>query len=108
MYLQFVYINVTQYKHILVCPLDWGLGHATRCIPLIKHFIDNGKIVSIAGNGSSLELLKLEFPDLRFYELSAYKIGYSEKKGNFIFHMARQSPKVLLAIKREKEEVKNT
>ena len=48
---------------ILVSPLDWGLGHATRCIPIIETFIENGTEVLIAGNGNSLELLKKEFPN---------------------------------------------
>lgn len=106
MYLHFVNIDIAEFDHLLVCPLDWGLGHATRCIPLIKQFIAAGKKVSIAGNGSSLQLLKLEFPSLQFHELCAYKIDYPEKGRNFTIHMALQSPKVLLAIKREKEELK--
>jgi len=46
----------------LVCPLNWGLGHATRCIPLIKKIMDEGDDVTIVAEGSSLELLKMEFP----------------------------------------------
>ena len=28
-------------KRILVAPLNWGIGHATRCIPIINALIDN-------------------------------------------------------------------
>ncbi|MEL6987299.1 MAG: glycosyltransferase, partial [Bacteroidota bacterium] len=26
-------------KKILIAPLNWGLGHATRCIPIIKYLL---------------------------------------------------------------------
>lgn len=28
--------------NILIAPLNWGLGHATRCIPLIRKFQKEG------------------------------------------------------------------
>ncbi|MBU3745270.1 MAG: glycosyl transferase family 28, partial [Sediminibacterium sp.] len=27
---------------VLVAPLDWGLGHATRCIPIIAALLSEG------------------------------------------------------------------
>ena len=36
---------------ILVAPLDWGLGHATRCIPIIKELLGNDCDVWLAGEG---------------------------------------------------------
>ncbi|MEM7160842.1 MAG: glycosyltransferase [Bacteroidota bacterium] len=98
-------LNLDSHNHILVCPLDWGLGHSTRCIPLIDQFLRLGKQVSIAGNGGSLELLKLEFPDLIFFELPAYNISYPKKGKYFLWHMGFQSKKILQAILREKKEV---
>ena len=53
-------------KTILVAPLHWGLGHATRCIPIINKLLKNKADIIIAGNGRSLELLKKEFPKLKF------------------------------------------
>ena len=49
---------------ILVAPLDWGLGHATRCIPLIDGLLVEGKEVVLAGSGRSLLLLQEAFPEL--------------------------------------------
>jgi len=43
---------------ILISPLDWGLGHATRLIPIIKKLSDNGNDIIIAGDGKSFELIK--------------------------------------------------
>ena len=34
-------------KNILVAPLNWGLGHATRCIPIIKALEENGFLKSV-------------------------------------------------------------
>ncbi|NND77724.1 MAG: glycosyltransferase [Flavobacteriales bacterium] len=94
-------INVARHSHILICPLDWGLGHATRCIPLIRQFLFAGKKVSIAGNGPSLKVLKIEFPEIRFFELPAYQIRYPKNGSYFPIQMALQSPKVLSAISKE-------
>ena len=56
-------------KKIIVAPLNWGLGHATRCIPVIQGLLDNGYEPVIASDGIALELLKKEFPKLIFFEL---------------------------------------
>jgi hypothetical protein len=66
-------------KNILVCPLDWGLGHATRCIPLIKQFVAAGHQVIIGADKHPLALLKLEFPELRSVVIPGYELSYGEK-----------------------------
>ena len=67
-------------KKVLVAPLNWGLGHATRCIPIINELLAIGADVCIASDGNALQLLKLEFPNLTFFELPSYNISYG--KGN--------------------------
>jgi hypothetical protein len=62
----------------LFCPLDWGLGHATRIIPLICQRLDAGDKVIIAGYGRSLDLLKLEFPDLQFVYFPGFNVCYHQ------------------------------
>jgi len=56
-------------KKILIAPLNWGLGHASRCIPLITALIKHGYQPVMASDGQALELLKKEFPGLEAYEL---------------------------------------
>jgi UDP:flavonoid glycosyltransferase YjiC (YdhE family) len=51
----------THNKRILVAPLNWGLGHATRCIPIINALIQHNFEPLIASDGDALELLKKEF-----------------------------------------------
>ena len=87
-------------KHILVAVLDWGLGHATRCVPVIRMLLSNQCNVSIAGNGESLALLKQEFPQLTFYELPSYKVTYPSR-GFLFLHLLLQSPRVFRAIRHE-------
>lgn len=93
-------------KRILVAPLNWGLGHATRCIPIIHELLAHGHQPFIASDGVALTLLKKEFPELPAFELSSYKISYAEKGKNFKIKMIWDSPKVLKAMAKEKKEVK--
>ena len=65
-------------ENILVAPLNWGLGHATRCIPIIKALEEQGFNPIIASDGVALALLKKEFPHLISVELPGYNISYSE------------------------------
>lgn len=65
-----------QKKRVLICPLDWGLGHATRCIPIINLLLKKDVEVLIGGSGRSLSLLKQEFPKLEFIGLPGYDVKY--------------------------------
>lgn len=91
-------------KRILICPLDWGLGHATRCIPLIRLLLEQNAEVIIAADKRPLELLKQEFPDLKFITLKGYEINYP-KSGSMALSMILSIPKILIGIKREHIEL---
>nr|WP_299339780.1 glycosyltransferase [Allomuricauda sp.] len=93
-------------KRILVAPLNWGLGHATRCIPIINALLAHNHKPYIASDGVALALLQKEFPDLPSFELPSYKIQYAEKARNFKIKMIWDSPKVLKAMAAEKKAVK--
>lgn len=89
-------------KKILIAPLNWGLGHATRCIPIIKALEKNGYEPIIASDGSALELLKIEFPELKHLELPSYEIRYSKSKRFFKWKILAQIPNAVSVIKKEK------
>ena len=93
-------------KKILIAPLNWGLGHATRCIPIIKALEENGFEPIIASDGVALALLKKEFPKLLSIELPAYNIQYAVNGKNFKWKMILQLPKMLIAIKKERKTTK--
>lgn len=92
-------------KKIIVAPLNWGLGHATRCIPIIQGLLDNGYEPIIASDGVALELLKKEFPKLISFELPSYDIQYAEKGKNFKWKMIAQLPKIISTIKKERRKI---
>jgi UDP:flavonoid glycosyltransferase YjiC (YdhE family) len=62
---------------ILVAPLNWGLGHATRCIPIIRHYLSQGDEVILGGDGNSLRLLQRTFPTLRCIDLPSLELRYT-------------------------------
>ncbi|HRF24821.1 MAG TPA: hypothetical protein PLR98_11680, partial [Chitinophagaceae bacterium] len=63
---------------ILVAPLDWGLGHATRCIPVIHTLLAQDCDVWLAGEGAQKTLLQQEFPQLPFLDLEGYRVKYAK------------------------------
>jgi uncharacterized protein (TIGR00661 family) len=83
--------------HILISPLDWGLGHAARSIPVIKHLVDAGHKVTIAGHGRSILLLAKEFPQLDRIELPGFSPTYS-RSGNMALHLLFLLPQFLSSI----------
>ena len=74
-------------KKILVAPLNWGIGHATRCIPIINALIDQNFEPIIASDGVALALLKKEFPEITCLELPGYNIKYAKKGYLFKFKL---------------------
>ncbi|MFV0573610.1 MAG: glycosyltransferase [Xanthomarina gelatinilytica] len=93
-------------KRILVAPLNWGLGHATRCIPIIEALIQQQFTPVLASDGYALELLRKEFPGLDSFELPSYHIRYAKNKHLFKLKLLQRAPKLLNAIKAEKKIVK--
>ena len=93
-------------KTILIAPLNWGLGHATRCIPIIKALQENNFVPIIASDGIALELLRKEFPYLQTLELPSYEIEYAKDGENFKWKLLENFPKMIEAILEEKKMVK--
>lgn len=91
-------------RRVLVAPLDWGLGHATRCIPIINELLKRGCEVYIATSGSALALLKKEFPRLKSFALPSYKATYSVQLPLMI-SVFLQVPKFLQAINMEHNQI---
>lgn len=88
-------------KTILVAPLNWGLGHAARCIPIIKTLKTEGFTVIIASDGGALELLKKEFPNTTALELPEYKVSYTKDGSDLKKKLLASMPRFLKAIKAE-------
>jgi UDP:flavonoid glycosyltransferase YjiC (YdhE family) len=76
---------------VLVSPLDWGLGHASRCVPLVRALLEAGHRVILAGSGRSLLLLRDEFPDLPYYAIRGFSPDYTDSN-RMILHLMKQFP----------------
>lgn len=87
-------------RTVLVCPLDWGLGHASRCIPLISRLLELRARVIIAGEGPSLQLLEKEFPLLEKVPLRGFSVRYPSGS-NMLLKLLMQLPRIFLGIWRE-------
>ncbi len=86
--------------HVLVSPLNWGLGHATRDIPVIRTLRDHGHDVTIAACGNALSVLRQEFPDARYIEYPDYPVPFSS--GHlFVPKFCASIPFMLKAVVRE-------
>lgn len=95
-------IGSTKSPVALVAPLDWGLGHATRCIPIIYELLNAGFEVFIAAEGDQKDLLALEFPGLTILPLKGYRMSYGTKWWITPLKILIQIPKILTAINKEK------
>ena len=85
-------------KKILIAPLDWGLGHATRSLVIIRDLQTLNCDITIAASGKIKNLLQNEFPDLNFLDLPGYQISYSKFKRLLPFKILIQLPKILKII----------
>ena len=86
-------------KKIIIAPLNWGLGHATRCVPIIKELQKCNFTPVIASDGTALQFLIKEFPSLEFFELPSYKISYGR---NLKWSLILKIPTIVRAVHKER------
>ncbi|MBW6498366.1 MAG: hypothetical protein K0B09_08270 [Bacteroidales bacterium] len=91
---------------VLIGPLNWGLGHATRCVPIINALLFRKCKVMIAAEGASLAFLQKEFSDRAYFLRFRGKSIRYPSKGNMLLSMALQTPGLLFSILREHRELK--
>lgn len=90
-----------QNKKIILSPLDWGLGHTTRCIPLIRSLLAHHNEVWLAGNHVAKNLFQEEFPELPFLDLPGYDIQYASSAKRLPWKLSKQLPKLYKAVRME-------
>jgi uncharacterized protein (TIGR00661 family) len=93
--------NVLQKPYVVYALLDWGLGHTTRSIPIIKHLIELNYNILVACNSNQKAVLIKEFPEISFKELEGYELRYATKGWLTILYIILQIPKILIKINRE-------
>ncbi|HAH59951.1 MAG: hypothetical protein KUL83_00700 [Lentimicrobium sp.] len=90
---------------ILVSPLDWGLGHATRCIPVIHLLLQQGARVIIAAEGETATILHESFPQLTIIPFKGYNIRY-HRRIPAGFKLIFSAWRIVLAIIREQQAIR--
>jgi hypothetical protein len=91
-------------KHILLSPLNWGMGHISRCIPLIDLFLKNGNTVFVAGEKDQQQILQQYFPKITYIDHEGYPFKFGSQ-GNFAMDLAKQFFPLKKRLKTELEEV---
>ncbi len=71
-------------RKILICPLNWGLGHASRIVPIIQLLKKNNHEIILGAYDESSEFLKIEFPELNIIELKGLIIRYSKSNSQIL------------------------
>lgn len=89
-----------QHARVLVAPLDWGLGHAARCAPIITALLERGAVPVLAADGGPLALLRQEFPELEHVRLPGLTIRYA-KGASQLWRMALQFPAMVRQVQAE-------
>jgi hypothetical protein len=92
--------------HVLFSPLSWGLGHATRDIPVIRTLLDHHHEVTIAACGNALSVLRLEFPECSFIEFNDYPAPYSTSRF-FVPHFITTLPSIARALGEERRNLQH-
>ncbi len=91
-------------KKILICPLDWGLGHATRCVPVIRKLLKNDQDVVIAADNRPLSFLEKEFPTLDFIRFEGLNVRYPSG-GRMLAKLLFMYPEYKRSIRRDHEKL---
>jgi len=86
---------------VLIAPLDWGLGHATRCIPLIRALERAGHTVVACAGGAGARLLRAEFPRLEVEDIPGYAMTYTKRRALLPLWLLAQLPAFALGSWRE-------
>lgn len=85
----------------MLAPLDWGLGHATRCIPLLHWLLANNNKVTIACNETQKAIFSAEFNCINFISLKGYEVQYAKRKRLLAWALLLQLPQILMKIRYE-------
>lgn len=93
-------------KVILISPLDWGMGHTTRCFPIISQLLNQKNQIIFAGNEFQIDFVKRDFPNLEFLFLAGYQMSFNSERSTY-FQMLSQILKMKAAIKKEKHWLNN-
>lgn len=86
-------------RNILLSPLEWGLGHATRLSSIVEELLNDNHMVIIAADGLPYNFLQKRFPQLIIERVPLKQIVYAQSKRGFFFKLMAQMPAFFRSIK---------
>ena len=96
------------HRRILVAPLDWGLGHTARCVPVIAHLQACGHIPIVACNAWQRVFIEKTFGPIDIIDLPGYNITYSRWNQYAQAGLLSQIPGILRTIRTERQWLQHT
>lgn len=87
--------------------MDWGLGHTTRCVPLMEHLVQKGHTVVFAGNEWQRSYIAETFPEVEAIHLDGYNVRYSRTGAGFMTRILSQVSGILNTIDVENDWLLN-
>ncbi len=94
-------------KKVIVCPLDWGLGHSSRMIPVIHRYLKSDCHVILGGSGKSGDLLKATFPELSFISIASHVVRYNGGGKWLVPLLVFRLPGMILSVIKEHRLIRN-
>jgi hypothetical protein len=91
-------------KHIFIAALDWGQGHATRCIPLIKRLEKNNRL-TIGVTPETKTIFHEYFPNMPTLDLPPYAIRYAKYMPAWV-KILLDWPRINRVMKREHQQLR--
>ena len=97
-------MNINGNERVLVCPLGWGLGHASRMIPVINFLLRKGCTVLVAGDVTSNTFIKSRLPNLEYLPFPSISVKLASSRFQ-VFQLAKIAIKVLLRTVSEQKQL---
>ncbi len=92
-------------QRILICPLNWGIGHTTRMVAYARQLEQKGNIILVAGDNAVLEIFKEELPHIERHFLKDINVHYS-KTNKTVRKLVLHSPFFLISLFKQHRALK--
>jgi spore coat polysaccharide biosynthesis predicted glycosyltransferase SpsG len=85
---------------IIFSPLNWGMGHVSRSIPLLEQLLNQHNSITVFCSAAQREIYELYFSNLSFIQHEPYAFSFG-KKGFNNLGFIKQLPGLLNQHQRE-------
>lgn len=89
---------------IFLAPLDWGMGHSSRCVPIIESLCEHNTVI-LGISDVNAAFFEWHFPQLQKVQFPSYGIRYS-KHWPVFFKLLLQIPRLFAVVKKENSLLK--